>query len=140
MPAKRLRISYSRNVSVNNNLSPRSSLPLFLWLGYVLFVVYVGLVPLQYHARPLAEAWAAFQKIPFVELSVDLHADLIANGMLFVPVAFLTTYLLTKNFRKAPLLLLLAIAGTFSAALAAAVEFTQLFFPPRTVKLNDILS
>lgn len=140
MPAKRFRISYSRNVRVKNISSPRSSLPLFLWLGYVLFVVYVGLVPLQYHARSLADAWAAFQKIPFVELSIDLHADLIANGVLFVPVAFLTTYLLTQTFRKTPLLLLLAIAGAFSAALAVVVEFTQLFFPPRTVKLNDILS
>lgn len=115
-------------------------MPLSLWLGYVLFVVYAGLVPLQYQARSLADAWAAFQKIPFVELSVDLHADLIANGVLFVPVAFLTTYLLTQAFRKTPLLLLLAIAGAFSALLAVAVEFAQLFFPPRTVKLNDILS
>ncbi|SFC66277.1 VanZ like family protein [Polaromonas sp. OV174] len=115
-------------------------MPLFLWLGYVLFVAYAGLVPLQYHARSLADAWAAFQKIPFVALSVDLHADLIANGTLFVPVAFLTTYLLTQTFRKPPLLLLLSIAGAFSALLAVAVEFAQLFFPPRTVKLNDILS
>lgn len=125
---------------MNNDSSARSSLPLFLWLGYVFFVVYAGLVPLQYRARPLDEAWVAFQQIPFVDLSIDLHADLIANGVLFIPVAFLTTYLLTQTFRKAPFLLSLAIAGAFSVSLVVAVEFTQLFFPPRTVKLNDILS
>ncbi len=118
-------------MSVNNKSSTPSSGPLFLWLGYVVFVVYAGLVPLQFHARSLSDAWAAFQEIPFVELSVDLHADLIANGVLFVPVAFLTAYLLTQTFRKTPLLLLLTIAGAFSALLAVAVEFTQIFFPPR---------
>ena len=115
-------------------------MPLFLWLGYIFFVVYAALVPLQYHDLSLHQAWAAFQKIPYVKLSIDLHADLIANGVLYIPVAFLTTYLLTQTFQKTPLLLLLAVAGVFSASLAVAVEFTQIFFPPRTVKLNDIFS
>ena len=125
---------------MNTNQNLRSSLPLFLWLGYVSFVVYAGLVPLEYRGLPLEEAWAEFQRIPFVELSIDRYADLISNGLLFIPVAFLTTYLLAQTFRNAPLLLLLAIAGAFSASLAVAIEFAQLFFPPRTVKLNDILS
>jgi len=32
------------------------------------------------------------------------------------------------------------LAWTLSALLAIAVEFTQLFFPPRTVSLNDLLA
>ena len=39
-----------------------------------------------------------------------------------------------------PRVLVYFSAGVFSLALALAVEFTQLFFPPRTVSLNDILA
>jgi VanZ family protein len=59
---------------------------------------------------------------------------------LFVPVAFLTCLLLTRHFENAPRPLLLMLAAIFSFALATALEFAQLFFPPRTVKLNDVLS
>ena len=125
---------------MNTNFVPRSSLPFFIWLGYVFFVIYGSLVPLHYKARPLSEAWSSFQNIPFLELGVESRADWIANGVLYVPVAFLTTYLLTQAFRRIPRIFLFGIAAVFSVTLAVAVEFTQLFFPARTVSLNDILA
>ena len=111
-----------------------------MWLGYVFFVIYGSLVPLQYKARPLSDAWIAFQNIPFLKLGVESRADWIANGVLYVPVAFLTIYLLTQSFRRVPRIFLFALAAVFSMALAVAVEFTQLFFSVRTVSLNDILA
>ena len=111
-----------------------------MWMGYVFFVVYGSLVPLQYKALPLNEAWAAFQNIPFLQLGVESRADWVANGVLYVPVAFLTAFLLTQSFRRIPRILLFALAAAFSIALAVAVEFTQLYFPQRTVSLNDILA
>jgi len=115
-----------------------SSLP--LWLGYVLFVIYGSLVPLKYKDRTFDDTWAAFQNIPFLNLGVGSRADWISNGVLYVPVGFLTAYLLTQTFQRLPRFLLYVPALAFSVALAVGVEFTQLYFPQRTVSLNDIVA
>lgn len=120
--------------------APRHSFPLAIWLGYVFFVVYGSLVPLDFRPLPLDQAWAVFQHIPMYKLGVESRADWISNGVLYVPVGFLTAHLLIQkglNARHAPVYLL---AGLFSGALAIGVEFTQIFFPQRTVSLNDILA
>ncbi len=112
----------------------------WLLLLYLLFVVYGSLVPLQYVDRPWDDAVQAFRNIPFLTLGIDSRADWVANGVLYVPVGFLTAQMLIKKFKDLPLALLLVIAGGGSMALAVTVEFVQLFFPQRTVSLNDILA
>lgn len=121
-------------------LKPWHTLTRSIWLGYVFFVVYGSLVPLDFKPLPLDQAWAIFQRIPMYKLGVESRADWIANGILYVPVGFLSAYMLlqkTAETRRVPLFFL---AGLFSAALAFSVEFTQIFFPPRTVSLNDLLA
>jgi VanZ family protein len=111
-----------------------------VWLGYLFFVVYGSLVPLEFKPIPIDQAWAAFQQIPFLVLGVESRADWIANGVLYVPVGFLTAHLLTEKLSsiwRAPLFF---IGTIFSFTLAFSVEFTQLYFPPRTVSLNDLLA
>ena len=61
----------------------------WLTLGYTAFVIYGSLVPLRFRARPLDEAWAYFQQIPYLELGIGSRADWVANILLFVPLAFL---------------------------------------------------
>ncbi len=118
----------------------RSAAPLFLWLGYVAFVIYGSLVPLQYKARPWDEAVAAFQKIPFLKLGIESRADWVANGVLYVPVGMLTVLALRTLMPRLMHLLALPVALIFCTALAVGVEFTQLFFPPRTVSQNDLMA
>ena len=76
--------------------------------------------------------------INMLNIGVQGRADWIANGVLYVPVGFLTATLLAKENKT----LGLAVIGSllFSYALALAVEFTQLSFPPRTVSLNDLIA
>ena len=110
------------------------------WFLYVAFVVYGSLVPFDFHYVPLDQAWATFQQIRMFKLGVESRADWISNGVLYVPVGFLTAHLLIQKFsaaRRAPLFIL---AGLFSVALALGVEFAQIFFAPRTVSLNDLLA
>ena len=119
---------------------PRHTLTLSIWLGYLFFVIYGSLVPLDFRPLPLEEAWAIFQHIPMHKLGVESRADWISNGVLYVPVGFLTAHLLLQKFtevRRAPLFIL---AGLFSIALAFAIEFSQIFFPPRSVSQNDLLA
>ncbi|MEP6587729.1 MAG: VanZ family protein [Polaromonas sp.] len=109
------------------------------WL-YVLFVVYGSLVPLAYVHRSLDDAVLAFQNIPFLVLGVESRADWVANGVLYVPLGFFAALLLLQFFKQAPRAVLFAMAAAFSMTLAVAVEFIQLYFPPRTVSQNDILA
>lgn len=128
--------------SEKNHDYPRASRAWLLWLalGYLTFVVYGSLVPLHFHGRPLAEAWLAFRDIRYLNLSIGSRADWVANILLFIPLAFLWSGVLWPArgvIRRA-----LVVLGVFAACmgLSLAIEFTQLFFPPRTVSLNDILA
>lgn len=110
------------------------------WLAYTAFVIYGSLVPLDFHPRPLAVAWADFQRIRMLDLGVGERADWIANGVLYLPLAFLTATVLGAGRPRASRFLCLAGALVFSMVVAVGVEFVQLFFPPRTVSINDILA
>ncbi|HZP88046.1 MAG TPA: VanZ family protein, partial [Burkholderiales bacterium] len=106
-------------------------------LIYAVFVVYGSLVPLAWHYRPLGDAWNAFLRTPYLHLDMGSRADWIANILLYIPLAFFATGALARRTRAASA----SIAVFVLCALAAIlVEFTQLFFPPRTVSLNDIIA
>jgi len=108
---------------------------------YTIFVVYGSLVPLDYRPFPLAEAWSKFQNIRYLNLGIASRADWVANILLFIPLAYLwcgRLSLATQNKLLRgignTLVLFACILLTFS------IEFCQLFFPPRTVSLNDIIA
>jgi VanZ family protein len=106
-------------------------------LGYAAFVIYGSLVPLDFHYRPLGEAWAAFLHTPYLQLGVDSRADWVANILLYIPLGFLAGGWLAARMRAVPASI---FAWGLCALLAVAVEFTQLFFAPRTVSLNDLVA
>lgn len=108
---------------------------------YGSFVVYGSLVPLEFHRRDLAEAWQAYLAMPFLNLGVGSRADWIANLLLYVPLAFLFQGAL-GGLSKSPIVRGISAATTLTTCLglAAAVEFAQLFYPPRTVSLNDLVA
>lgn len=121
-------------------MNPKHPLSFSIWFGYLFFVVYGSLVPLDFNPLPFEQAWAVFQHISMYELGVESRADWIANGVLYVPVGFLTAHLLMQTFAAVQRAPLLFFAGLLSVALAVGVEFTQIFFPPRTVSLNDLIA
>ncbi|MEN3349734.1 MAG: hypothetical protein V7632_3369, partial [Bradyrhizobium sp.] len=111
-----------------------------LWLGYCAFVVYGSLVPLEFRPLPIDEAWRLFQRTPILEIGAEHRADWISNIVLFVPVGFLSVYAMLQSWPRLPRSPLLALAAAFSFALAGGIEFAQIFFPPRTVALNDLFA
>lgn len=114
---------------------------LFLaWLGWVTFVVYGSLVPLDYTPKPWEQAVAAFRNVPFLQLGIASRADWIANGVLYAPGGFLSARLLKAWMPRLPYAVAIPLAFVACVALAVGVEFTQLFFPPRTVSQNDLMA
>ncbi len=106
--------------------------------AYTAFVVYGSLVPLDLRPLPLVEAWDRFQRTPYLELDIGSRADWIANGVLYLPLgALLVAWLRQWSW---PTVLAVPVAVVLGGALAVGVEFAQLFFPPRTVSLNDLIA
>ena len=125
----------SRNAGTTGN--PRS----LLWLAalvYTAFVIYGSLVPLEFRALPWDEAVARFGAIPFLQLGIGSRADWVANLLLFIPLTFLWMGALSTG--AGPLRTALVTLALIPAAIALStgIEFTQLFFPQRTVSQNDI--
>lgn len=112
------------------------------WLLWVAFVVYGSLVPLEYRPVPWSLAWDRLGNAPMLVLGIESRADWVANGVLYFPVGYLTTATLmgprgssmARKFASA------LAGGLFGMGLAVGVEFAQVFFPPRTVSLNDLLA
>lgn len=107
-----------------------------LWLG---FVAYGSLVPLDYQPLALSVAIERFAAIPYLKLGAESRADWIANSVLYFPLGALAALTLRGWL---PQTRPLAAVGAWAccAAFAVGVEFLQLFFPPRTVSLNDLLA
>lgn len=110
-----------------------------LAIAYLAFVVYGSLLPFELHPLTFAAAWAKFQHIPFLHLGEGSRADWVANLLLYMPVGFLVcAWLVGQSRRPLVLAIGMGLSLLFSAVLAVGVEFTQEFFPQRTVSLNDI--
>jgi len=105
---------------------------------YLLFIIYGSLVPLELKDLPLETAVSQFKNIRYLNLSVRARTDWIANILLYIPLAFGASVMFSGV--RYPLVRALSsvVVLVFCLALAVAIEFAQLFFPPRTVSLNDL--
>jgi VanZ family protein len=106
------------------------------WWAWVAFIVYGSLLPFHFTPLPLMQAWAQFQSAPFLALGVEQRADWVANGVLYLPAGWFTAWLAMRI--RAPRAVSLLLALLFCLALDIGVEFAQVFFPPRSVSLNDV--
>jgi glycopeptide antibiotics resistance protein len=110
-----------------------------LALSYLVFVIYGSLVPLHFHPQPWTQAAARFHAIPYLNLGIGSRADWVANILLFIPLAFLWLGTMWSRGLLARLLAALVVLAA-GFALSVGIEFTQIFFPPRTVSINDIIA
>ncbi len=114
-----------------------------LWLAalvYSTFVVYGSLVPLEFRAIPWDEAVTRFTAIPFRKLGIGSRADWVANLLLFIPLTFMWMGALSAGGNRVRIVLATLVLLPASTALSLGIEFTQLFFPQRTVSQNDIFA
>ena len=135
---KRLNNDLSETIHSTTGSASAIQLTYLFAILYSVFVVYGSLVPLHFVPRPFNEAIIAFQNIPFLNLGIDSRADWVANLLLFIPLSFLYNQIATFNKTGATKHLVSFSIFAITVALAVSIEFTQLFFPQRTVSQNDI--
>lgn len=107
---------------------------------FTLIAIYGSLVPLNFRALEWQHAVQQFCSIPFLQLSIDSRADWVANILLFVPLGYLWLGTVSLGRSKPATTLLAFLLVPILTCLSVAVEFTQLWFPPRTVSQNDIVA
>ncbi|HKQ18217.1 MAG TPA: VanZ family protein, partial [Candidatus Eisenbacteria bacterium] len=113
---------------------------LFAAVLYLVFVVYGSLVPLRPVPIPFDEAWQRFLSIRTLRLGILARADWVANLLLMLPLAFLWLTAIATGRGAAGRAVLSAAVLVGCIALAFVIEFTQVYFPQRTVSVNDIVA
>lgn len=107
---------------------------------YLIFVCYGSWVPLGFTYRPFSEALRIFSELPFSEQSIESATDWSTNFILLIPLTFLCAQLFLPTQRGLSRLLGVILIFAFGIAVAFFLEFSQLYFPPRTVSQKDILA
>ncbi|WP_020474037.1 VanZ family protein [Zavarzinella formosa] len=110
---------------------------LILTISFLLFVIYGSLVPLHYEPVDFETGHAKFISRMTRGLDFNIRSDWAANVLLFIPLGFFCMGLLTVD-RPKPMWGLPLIP--FFTILSAAIEFAQIWFPPRDTTLNDVVA
>ena len=101
--------------------------------------VYANLIPFDYRPRPLDDAIAAFRHITFHDpWDLGARGDWIVSVIVFSALSYLLMAALCVDRGVVAGLCVAPAVALFCALLSVVIEFVQLYFPPRTVSLNDI--
>jgi VanZ family protein len=118
-----------------------------LGIASVLMLIYASLIPLQYRALSWHDSWQRWKSIPWLNLGVTNRADWIANGLAVIPCSFLLLGALNYSKRGiggikpwVPSVLGGLFLIFLLIVLVVCIELAQVWFPPRTVSWNDVVS
>jgi VanZ family protein len=111
-----------------------------LALGIFVLTVYGSLIPFRFQPQPLVSALAAFRQISLSDpWDLYFRGDWVVSVGLFAALSYLLMgALCVDRGRQVGLTASLATVA-FCAALSVVIEFVQIYFPPRTVSLNDVM-
>ncbi|HET6576235.1 MAG TPA: VanZ family protein [Fimbriiglobus sp.] len=105
------------------------------------FIAYGSFVPFHFQHRPLDEAWDTFAWVMQTRWRIESRSDLLANVLLGVPLGFglLGAWRVDRPGRGQAVRTGLAL-WPGCVALAAAVEFAQLYIPGRYSSATDVIA
>ncbi|MAE63554.1 MAG: hypothetical protein CMJ18_04725 [Phycisphaeraceae bacterium] len=112
---------------------------LLLAVAGSILVHYASLIPLEYEPKSWADGVARFREVTWLKMTIERRADLIANFVLFIPLGFfwMGAFQAGTPRRLHDPLTMLAV-WILLGALAVTIEFTQAWFPIRTMSINDM--
>ena len=106
-------------------------------MGCTFLAIYGSFLPLEYQPIGLAQAIEQFREVRYLDLTVHWRADFVANLLLFIPLGYLWFGVVDKSGWR--FVGAIGLVGML-IALAVGIEFAQLWFPRRTVSLNDMIA
>jgi len=109
-------------------------------LIYLVFVIYGSWVPLNFSPIPPGDAFQRFANLPFADQAIESATDWATNSILLIPFTFLLGHLIKLGVQGRSALLSVLLATIAGILLALFLEFSQIYFPPRTVSQKDILA
>ncbi len=116
----------------------------WFWLLNWAFICYGSLIPFDYQGITLDTALTRFARIPTLVLGLESRIDWLANLILYAPLTLFGALWLSggKTFRQAPVAVIggILLASAWSLLTALGIEFAQLYFPARTVSMNDLIA
>src|SRR5262249_31957334 len=139
-PTSRPRIPMPRTDCRGQLPAPTAAHYAWLSVGIFILTVYGSVIPLQFQPRPLDEAAAVFREMTYFQPSLlEARGDWVVSMVLFMTLGFLPTAALAVDHPWSVGLgaAVLVVPGCF--VLSLAVEFLQVYFPPRTVSVNDVV-
>lgn len=107
---------------------------------YLVFVVYGSWVPLHFVPLPFAGALQTFLVLPFYDQAIGSATDWATNFILLIPLAFLCAQRLLPSRQGGTRQVFRLLIIFIGILLAFLLEFSQLYFPTRTVSQKDILA
>jgi CheY-like chemotaxis protein/glycopeptide antibiotics resistance protein len=111
-----------------------------LALAWAVIAVYLSLIPFSFQSRPLAQAWAHFCAA-MVPHPITALPDFVANVLFFIPLGYFALGGHCANRGKAHGYLTVTwFALLLCACFSLAVEFAQVYFPPRAPDWNDVIA
>ena len=115
----------------------RNTRALGAWACFAAFIlVYINLIPFDYRPVPFDQAVERFRHLEWQQIIVLDRARWFSNVMQFVPFGFFGCGAIG---RRSHLYGAIA-AAVLGALLATGLEFAQIWVPPRTVALDDIIA
>jgi glycopeptide antibiotics resistance protein len=114
----------------------------YLWLAHALLLltVYGSLIPLRFQPMPLGEALERFRHMHRYDPKLtEARGDWVVNMVQYAAVSFCYMAALAVDRRQSRGLWAAAVVVPASWCVALATEFLQVYFPPRTVSVNDVL-
>lgn len=123
-----------------NSLGPARGGLLAAAVLFTAFAIYGSLVP--FHFRPLAwhTALERFREVAGSQVGIGSRGDWAANILLFVPLGFFWLGTMAANRSRWAAVVGAVVLIPLLAGLSAAIEFTQLWFPPRVSSQLDIVA
>ncbi len=112
------------------------------WLALAVFAltIYGSLIPFHFKPQSLDEAFATFRKITFsAPGDVGARGDWNISIALFTTLSFVFMGMFCVDRPRADTLRAAPLVAIFCAFLSLLIEFVQVYFPPRTVSVNDLI-
>ena len=108
--------------------------------GLLVLTVYGSIIPLRFRPMSYEEALGRYREAGLYDATLVMaRGDWVVNGMQYVVLSFCAAAALSVDLRWVYRLAAAAVVVPLGFLAASWIEFLQVYFPPRTISINDLI-